>query len=91
MDAAVHMIVEGRVQGVGFRWFVSRKAAELGLRGFARNNEDGTVEIEAEGDRELLGQLLAETWIGPRGARVAHIHVQWKPTGRRFTSFEIVR
>ena len=45
-----HYLVKGRVQGVGFRWFVQREAAELGLRGWVRNTEDGHVEVVAAGD-----------------------------------------
>ena len=48
----LHFLIRGRVQGVGFRWFVHREAAELGLRGWVRNNDDGEVEVLAAGDTE---------------------------------------
>ncbi len=59
-DAMVqHFLVKGRVQGVGFRWFVHREAAEIGLRGWVRNTEDGHVEVLAAGEPEQLRELRA--------------------------------
>ena len=52
-----HYLVKGRVQGVGFRWFVQREAAEIGLRGWVRNTEDGHVEVVAAGEPEELAEL----------------------------------
>ena len=54
-----HYLVKGRVQGVGFRWFVHREAAEIGLRGWVRNTEDGHVEVVAAGQPEdLVGAAI---------------------------------
>ncbi len=50
-----HYLVKGRVQGVGFRWFVQREAAEIGLRGWVRNTDDGHVEIVAAGEPDAVG------------------------------------
>lgn len=66
----VHFLVRGRVQGVGFRWFVHREAAELGLHGTVRNNDHGEVEVVASGEPELLAELRAELHKGSRGSRV---------------------
>ncbi len=66
----VHFLIRGRVQGVGFRWFVHREAAELGLRGWVRNTEAGEVEIVAAGDAEAIEDLRAELRKGSRGSRV---------------------
>ncbi len=66
----VHFLVRGRVQGVGFRWFVHREAAELGLRGSVRNTESGDVEVIAAGDPELIAELRSELHKGSRGSRV---------------------
>ena len=63
-------IVRGRVQGVGFRWFVEREARSLGLVGWVRNNEDSTVELLAAGDAERLAALKARLQEGPRASRV---------------------
>lgn len=65
-----HFIVRGRVQGVGFRWFVHREAAELGLRGTVRNTDSGEVEVVAAGNPELIAELRAELHKGSRGSRV---------------------
>ncbi len=78
MQSRVHIIVEGLVQGVGFRWFVARRAQALGLRGYVNNMYDGNVEIEAEGDRSLLEELIGQVKIGPRSAHVTDIHLEWK-------------
>ena len=65
-----HYLIKGRVQGVGFRWFVQREAAELGLRGWVRNTDDGHVEIIAAGEADVLAELKAELHQGSRGSRV---------------------
>jgi len=66
----LHFIIRGRVQGVGFRWFVHREAAELGLRGWVRNNDAGEVEVLAAGDADPLSELRTELHKGSRGSRV---------------------
>jgi acylphosphatase len=66
----VHFIIRGRVQGVGFRWFVHREAAELGLCGWVRNNDAGEVEVLAAGDADQLAALRMELYKGSRGSRV---------------------
>jgi acylphosphatase len=66
----LHFQIQGRVQGVGFRWFVHREASELALRGWVRNTEDGHVEVVAAGDPEDLDELRASLRQGPRGSRV---------------------
>lgn len=63
-------MVQGRVQGVGFRWFVHREASELDLRGWVRNTEDGEVEVVASGSAEDLSELRSSLRRGPRGSRV---------------------
>jgi acylphosphatase len=66
----IHYLVKGRVQGVGFRWFVQREAAEIGLRGWVRNTDDGHVEVVAMGDPSELVELKDALRKGSRGSRV---------------------
>jgi acylphosphatase len=66
----LHFLIQGRVQGVGFRWFVQREAGELDLRGWVRNTEEGEVEVLASGPAEDLAELRASLRRGPRGSRV---------------------
>lgn len=72
---ASRYIVRGRVQGVGFRWFVDNEARKLGLAGWVRNNVDGTVEVLAIGSDQQLHALLAKLQEGPRAARVDQVQV----------------
>ncbi|HEY5056696.1 MAG TPA: acylphosphatase [Acidobacteriaceae bacterium] len=66
----MHYLVKGRVQGVGFRWFVHREAAEIGLRGWVRNTDDGHVEVLAAGEPDQLKDLTLALGKGSRGSRV---------------------
>jgi acylphosphatase len=63
-------LVRGRVQGVGFRWFVEREAHILGIAGWVRNNADGSVEVLAQGTRDQVSGLRSRLRQGPRAARV---------------------
>jgi acylphosphatase len=65
-----HYLVKGRVQGVGFRWFVQREASEIGLKGWVRNTDEGDVEIVAAGGLEDLAELKDALRKGSRGSRV---------------------
>ncbi len=69
----LHFLIQGRVQGVGFRWYVHREASELDLRGWVRNTEDGEVEVVAAGEMDDLAELRASLRRGPRGSRVDHV------------------
>jgi acylphosphatase len=66
-------LVRGRVQGVGFRWFVEREAHILGIAGWVRNNHDGSVEVLAQGTRDQLLGLRTRLREGPRAARVDNV------------------
>jgi acylphosphatase len=66
----LHFLIQGRVQGVGFRWFVHREASELDRRGWVRNTEDGDVEVVAHGTETDLAELRSSLRRGPRGSRV---------------------
>ncbi|MCX2726104.1 acylphosphatase [Thermomicrobium sp. 4228-Ro] len=82
--AAVHCVVYGRVQGVGFRFFVVDEAEHLGLVGWVRNRPDGrSVELWAEGPRAALERLVERVRVGPPGAWVERADCTWvDPTGQ---------
>jgi acylphosphatase len=86
-----HFLVKGRVQGVGFRWFVHREAAEIGLRGWVRNTEDGHVEVLAAGEPGQLKDLMLALSKGSRGSRVDQVleHEMDEREGAGLKSFEI--
>jgi acylphosphatase len=71
--AWLHVAVEGRVQGVGFRWFVRQRARASDLAGWVRNRTDGTVEIAAEGSEDGIQRLRREIARGPAGAQVTQV------------------
>jgi acylphosphatase len=87
----VHFLIRGRVQGVGFRWFVHREAAELGLRGWVRNTDAGEVEVVAAGDAETIAELRTELRKGSRGSRVDAVieHELTEAEGELLGAFEI--
>jgi acylphosphatase len=87
----VHFLVRGRVQGVGFRWFVHREASELDLRGWVRNTEDGDVELVVAGADESLEELRASLRRGPRGSRVDKVieHPLVESESEGLTAFRI--
>lgn len=87
----LHFLVQGRVQGVGFRWFVEREASELNLRGWVRNTEDGDVEVVAAGDPADLHELRLSLKRGPRGSRVDRVieHTLAESEGGSLSSFRI--
>jgi len=89
MQVGVHIIVQGMVQGVGFRYFVWRQATKLSLSGFVRNLYHADVEIEAYGDRSLLEELIKEVKVGPRSAYVKDLRIEWKEFQERYIGFEV--
>ena len=85
----LHAIVRGDVQGVGFRYFVQHKAHQLGLAGWVRNNDDGTVEVVAEGGRPELEELRRVLWEGPRLARVDGVDERWSEATGGLDRFDL--
>lgn len=84
-----HVVVTGRVQGVGFRLWVQAEAVSRGLGGWVRNRHDGSVEAVFRGDDDAVGAMLVACWEGPAGARVTNVavsHTDETPSG-----FEIRR
>jgi acylphosphatase len=82
-------VVRGRVQGVGFRWFVEREAHMLGIAGWVRNNHDGSVEVLAQGTRDQLSGLHSRLREGPRAARVDAVEVSESRPAAGVSSFRI--
>ena len=87
----VHFLIRGRVQGVGFRWFVHREAADIGLRGWVRNTDEGHVEILAMGEPTELAELKDALRKGSRGSRVDAVveHELAESEGAKLGPFEI--
>ncbi len=75
------VVVSGRVQGVGYRFFCQRKAHEYGVRGWAKNCADGTVQVMAVGSADSLREFLAELSRGPRFGRVEDVAISDAPQG----------
>ncbi len=86
---ARRFLVRGRVQGVGFRWFVEREAHILGIAGWVRNNHDGSVEVRAQGTHDQLSGLHSRLREGPRAARVDNIEVSEASPTTGLTTFRI--
>lgn len=85
----LHATVHGRVQGVGFRYFVVEKALSMGLRGYARNTDDGSVEVLAQGPRPALEKLLALVQRGPTAAHVDEVEVGWRTLSTHLSGFHV--
>jgi acylphosphatase len=70
---AARLVIEGRVQGVGYRWWAVETGRRLGLDGWVRNRADGSVEILALGTPAAIGQFVADCHSGPKGAAVRSV------------------
>lgn len=89
MNHRLHAWIEGRVQGVGFRYYARDQAQELGLRGWVRNLPDGRVETVVEGERDRVDSFLLWCRDGPPSAVVRRVESQQEAATGEFTSFEI--
>ena len=87
--ARLGTVVHGLVQGVFFRANAQKKAIELGLSGWVRNRDDGSVELVAEGEKEGLEALLSWCKTGPQGAKVERVEHCWENFKGEFSSFSI--
>jgi len=88
--AGLSATVYGRVQGVYFRYFVRNTARGLGLKGYVRNLGSGdAVEVQAEGEKPQLDRLLEQLKVGPQGARVKRMEIDWADYSGQFTNFNI--
>lgn len=86
-----HLEISGRVQGVGFRWFARERARTLGLSGWVRNNDDGSVEIAAEGPDDRMGEFVSQLRSGPPGASVSAVRELPDPPADLPHPFAILR
>ena len=82
-----HLIIRGRVQGVGFRNYVTYKAGELSIRGWVRNRPDGSVEAMVQGTPAAVGAIIECAHRGPRAAEVSSVEVREEPSGD-YAAFE---
>jgi len=89
MKVAKKYVISGRVQGVGFRYFVERRANQLGIFGYVKNCWDGSVEVYAVGDLTSLEEFKSHLAEGPRGASVTNIVESQEPLDKRRTTFVI--
>ncbi|WP_353948033.1 acylphosphatase [Sporolactobacillus sp. Y61] len=85
----VHVIVEGKVQAVGFRYFTWQTARELKITGWVRNRDDGSVEIEAEGKTDAVNTFVNQIKKGSPFSKVRHVDVQVYKHSGNFSTFEI--
>lgn len=81
--------IYGEVHGVGFRAFVKRNADKLSITGFVANCPDGTVEVKAEGRKEILEKFISILEKGTWLSKVEKVEVEWKEAVKNFQSFEI--
>jgi acylphosphatase len=89
MLSRVHVFVSGRVQGVAYRYFVERRAAEIPVTGWVRNLRDGRVEIMAEGEKADLEGFLGVLRQGPRMANVDDLDILWEDYRGDYEDFRI--
>jgi acylphosphatase len=90
-DICAHLVIWGAVQGVGFRYHTLKWAQKLGLTGWVRNNYDGSVETEVEGDRSAVEEFIAQMKMGPRWGHVSDVNVEYKPFQGHYNNFDVTR
>lgn len=88
-ESAAEIVIEGRVQGVGYRDYARRRASGLGLGGWVTNLHDGRVRLRAEGSRGQIEALVRELQQGPPLSRVARVHVRWIAPAGTFAGFDV--
>jgi acylphosphatase len=89
MSAAAEILIEGRVQGVGYRDYARRRASLLGLGGWVMNLRDGRVRLRAEGPREQIEALVRALAQGPPFSQVARVDVEWTSPSGGFADFDV--
>ena len=89
MEVRAEIVVNGLVQGVGYRYFVVREARKLGLKGFTQNLYSGEVLTVAEGEKAIVEELIIKLKVGPIHASVKSYKVDWQEPKNEFTEFEV--
>ena len=89
METRAEIVVNGLVQGVGYRYFVIREAKSLGLKGFTKNLYSGEVLIVVEGEKALVEEMIKKLKVGPSHASVKNCKVEWQEPKNEFTDFEV--
>lgn len=84
-----HILVSGRVQGVGYRYFVLKQAHRMELTGWVKNLHSGEVEIEVEGPRGLIESLIQDLWTGNAWATVRNVSVDWEQYTGKYDGFDV--
>ena len=83
------IIIQGLIQGVGYRFFAIEQARKYNIRGYVRNLPDGCVEVIAEGDKGMLNDFIKRLRIGPPSGHVTGIDVKWHEEEYGFTDFDV--
>jgi acylphosphatase len=83
------MVISGLVQGVGYRWFVTRKAQEYNLTGYVRNLYSGDVEVEVEGYKPMILDFARDLKVGPRSGQVTDMKIDWGEYEGRYGNFDV--
>ena len=89
MEVRAEIVVNGLVQGVGFRYFVQREANKLGLKGFVKNLYTGEVFTIVEGEKAIVKEMIKKLRVGPSHASVKSCKVDWQEPKNEFTDFEV--
>ena len=89
MEVRAEIVVNGLVQGVGFRYFVQREANKLGLKGFVKNLFTGEVLTVVEGEKAIVEEMIKKLRVGPSHASVKSCKVDWQEPKNEFTDFEV--
>jgi acylphosphatase len=89
MEVRAEIVVNGLVQGVGFRYFVMREAQKLGLNGYVKNLYTGEVLTVVEGEKAIVEEMIKKLRVGPMHASVKSCKVDWQEPKNEFTEFEV--
>lgn len=87
---AISLVISGKVQRVGFRWWIKRQADRRGITGWVRNNEDGSVEAYLQGNKEKVEELTNQCRLGPPSSQVESVEIEFKKGTEDYRDFRII-